>query len=142
MSTPKKLDGTIAFSFLWNNATPYSPDYRVCGVAKGPDGHKYIGMLIRVDADAPGDRITQPSKNGQSMGGNLGHCAAFSKVVKVDFGGARGPISLSGKYVISDSVTEDWSRFGEDIDSDKWAGLRAKRASSGTTVTPVAPKIL
>ncbi len=125
----RTLNGSTSLEFLWENGHAVSDDYHTARVKSGPGGHRYAVLMIRIDSDEPGDRITQPNRNTGTGGGNLGFATAFSSVQKLDFGDARGPISISGKYAISDSVPEDWKRFDEDLADDKWAHIR--RGKSG-----------
>lgn len=138
MSTISPQEAAFA---LLSVGTPMSDDYFVAPVPNvGDDSDHWVFLAIRVDSSTPGDRITQPGRDGRG-GGNLGHCAAFSKPVNIPLpafeDGSRGELRICGKFAVSDATPNDWTRFGEDISEDKWASLRASLARKGAK-TPAA----
>ncbi len=116
------ITGTQAVTTLWDAGTVHADGYRSIGVKEGPDGNHYICLMIAVDPSAPGDRITG--------GGKLGYASEFSTNVKVKFADVA-EITVGGKWIYADSSDADWERFGADIDDDKYAAVKVKRAKAG-----------
>ncbi len=108
--------------FITENGQAHGPDYSTLGVTKGHDGRMWLLCALALGTvDEPGDRITQPAKNGKSKGGRLGYCKAFSSLVRVRIGD-RALVSFKGAFVTSDAKPEDLPRFGERADDPKWTG--------------------
>ncbi len=117
-----KANAAKAVGFIVKHGQAHGTDYSTLGVTKGHDGRMWVLCALALGTvDEPGDRITQPAKNGKSKGGRLGYCKAFSGLVRVRIGD-RALVAFKGAFVTSDAKPEDLPRFGERADDPKWTG--------------------